>query len=75
MVVWDSGTKVRAAELSTGLQWGTATSLHEPASGSPQCHADLDFAPGIGGAFPAVRVDATGRAVAVWAECVLPSEV
>jgi hypothetical protein len=54
-----------ASELSTGLQWGTLTPLHDTLPVSSQCSPD--FPPGIG-ASPAVRLDSSGRAVAVWAE-------
>jgi hypothetical protein len=69
LVVWtQAGSATRAtvwaAELSASLQWGAPTALHGAASGSPQC-SDLN----AGGEYdPAVRLDASGRALAVWGE-------
>ena len=69
-VVWgEFGSATRgtvwAADVSAELKWGTPMPLHGAASALARCGPDLAYG---GGYSPAVRLDASGRAVAVWAE-------
>jgi hypothetical protein len=70
LVVWDQhGSASRAtvwtAELSADPRWGTPQTLKAGVATLPQCGPDV----GTGGGYsPALRIDASGRALAVWGE-------
>lgn len=70
LVVWSQqGNATRgtvwAAELSADLHWGTPAPLHGAQPALPSCGIEL----GDGGSYsPTVRLDASGRGLAVWGE-------